>query len=134
VFCKKKFFIYILFLLLSTGCAVKQFKIAQTRHVDYQEIVAKFSDLPDAPFQAQLKNIVVCPVSNDQVQIFYETIISVDDVVLFYEQQMERLGWQLLSQAQVRDQVLIYTKPSQVCTIIISGNLLSIYVSSKKGA
>jgi len=134
VFSLRFFSIYLFCLLCTTGCAGKKPRRVVTPFVDYQEIVAKFADLPDAPFQAQLKNIVICPTNHDQVQIFYTTTMASDELVLLYEQQMERLGWQLLSDTTIHDQVLIYTKPNQVCTIIFSGSSLSVYLSSKKGA
>lgn len=123
-----------IFLLIGlTGC-VQQQKIKPDIYRQHQEVIAKFADLPDAPFQAQLKTIVTSPEYHDQVQVFYTSCMPKIDMMHFYEQQMERLGWQLIAQSDIQDCLLQYSKPEQFCTIVISQDRFSLYFGNKKGA
>lgn len=122
-----------LILFLVAGCGARK-KIISKDFFQHEEIIAKFADLPDAPFQAQLKNVAVSEQAHDELQLFYTIAMPVDDVVAFYQQQMERLGWQLLAESTTKDYLMHYSKPEQICSILISGNSLSIYVCNKKGA
>ena len=122
----------ILFLML-TGCAMQK-KIKPTHYEHYQEIIAKFADLPDAPFQAELESIAISDQSHEQVQIFYTGNLSICDMKDFYQQQMERLGWELFAQSDIQDCILYYTKPEQLCSILIKERFLSIYYCNKRGA
>ncbi len=96
--------------------------------------IAKFSDLPDAPFQATLENVVTSLEYHDQVQMFYSCSMHKVDCIAFYEQQMERLGWNLLGQSDISDAVLLYTKPQRFCTIVIFQNHFALYLGKIKGA
>ena len=122
---------YIFFLLVCAGCGIKK----PIHHENFQdvEILAKYADLPDTPLQVKLQSIVTIPDQYDQVQMFYTTMMPVDELVDFYKQQMERCGWELLAESNARDWLLQYVKPTQVCSILISDNKLTIYVT-KKGA
>ena len=120
-------------LLIVAGCAVhKKSHLSISR--DYQEMIAKFSDLPDAPFQAKLETIICSSTDHNQVQIFYTCPMSRFDLLLFYEQQMERLGWQLYAQSEVQDCLLHYNKPDRICSILLTGDKLIIYLGTIKGA
>ena len=121
------------FLVLLSGCAYHK-KIQPQKSDYYQEIIAKFADLPDAPFQAHVEKVVQSDQNPEQIQIFYTCNMPKVDVIAFYEQQMERLGWELYAQSDAVDSVLHYSKPTVLCTILISGNKFSLYVSTKKGA
>ena len=115
------------------GCGIQK-KIKHPEYLQQQEIIAKYADLPDAPFQAQLKKIATSQEVHEEVQLFYTFTMSVDDLLAFYQQQMERLGWELLAESKAQDYLLHYVKPSQVCTILITDNQLSLYICNKKGA
>lgn len=120
--------IYCLFLLM--GCSLKKKNHQSPILYEHQEIIARCSDLPDTPFQVKLKNIVVAPENYDQMQIFYTTTLCVQDIILYYEQQMERLGWQLLVQSNLQDVFLCYTKPKKFCSILIFDGSFRVYVGS----
>ena len=120
-------------LMMLAGC-ISQKNIKPEKYQEHQEIIAKFADVPDAPFQAKLENIVTSPEHHDQVQMFYSYTLSMLDVIAFYEQQMERLGWELIGQSDIHDCVLCYSKPQQFCSIVIAKDHFSMYVGNKKGA
>jgi len=122
---------YLFFLLLCAGCGIK--KTVHHENFYEKELIAKYADLPDAPFQVKLESIAISPDQYDQIQMFYSTIMPVQELVDFYQQQMERSGWELLAESHVQDRLLQYVKPAQVCSIVISGNKLTVYLC-KKGA
>jgi len=102
--------------------------------LQYEEIIAKHSDLPDMPFQTQLHKISIDNDQIDQLQIFYVTSMFMQDSIRFYQQQMERIGWDILSQSQGQDCLLIYTKPDKICSVLLKDTSIAIYYSDKKGA
>jgi len=127
-------YLYLIVLVIFAGCGVKQMKIKKENdNFQHREIIAKFSDLPDAPFQAQLKDIAINQENHDEIQMFYLIKMPLNDIAIFYEQQMERLGWDLLSESKSKDIVFIYTKPNLVSLILISDDHVSIYLNQKKG-
>ncbi|MBP6869523.1 hypothetical protein KBC04_01440 [Candidatus Babeliales bacterium] len=128
-------YIMIVCIALLTGCGMKQ-QLVKKENIEQQqeEIIARCSDMPDVPFQVQLKNIVVLPEDHNDMQLFYTTTLSQQDFVTFYEQQMERLGWQLSAESKIQDCCLYYTKPQRFCLIVIVGNSFSMYIGTKKGA
>lgn len=129
---KKLLLFCLLIMLVVAGCR-KKISVGNTEKIqEYREIIAKFADLPDAPFQASIDRIAILPENHDQLQIFYRVTMPVDEIVLFYQQQMERLGWQLYAQSTIEDVVLHYTKPEQICSLIIRKNQLSIYIMHKQ--
>ncbi len=121
-------------LLIVAGCGMQK-KVKFKKNIQQQEeIIAKFADLPDTPFQAQLQNIAVSQESHDQLQLFYTVAMQQQDLIVFYQQQMERLGWELLAESNLQDYLMHYSKPGQFCSVLISQNRLSIYICNKKDA
>ncbi|MBV8660966.1 MAG: hypothetical protein JO129_02375 [Candidatus Dependentiae bacterium] len=130
---KKNILCFVLILFAMAGCGNKQ-KIKPTEFLQQQEIIAKCTDLPDAPFQVQLKKIVSSSENCDQFQLFYTFSIPQQDLITFYQQQMERLGWELFAESNLQDYLLHFTKPDQICSILIKDSNLSIYICKKEGA
>ncbi len=131
----KKLLVFIGMFCVVAGCASrKKVAIKSPEVLHQQEMIAKFADIPDAPFQAQLQKIAVSSDVHDQVQLFYTFSMPQEDIITFYQQQMERLGWELLAESTVHDYVMYYSKPAQLCSIILSQNYLKVYVCNKKGA
>jgi predicted phosphoadenosine phosphosulfate sulfurtransferase len=124
---------FAMLLPIISGCGMQK-KIKSTDVLQQQEIIAKFADLPDAPFQVQLQKIAVSSEDHDQLQVFYTVTMPAQELIAFYQQQMERLGWELLAESTTQDWLMHYVKPHQVCSILISQNHLSIYICNKKGA
>lgn len=132
---KKNYGIVGVMALLLAGCGMqKKVSVKSPQALEQQEIIAKFADLPDAPFQVQLQKIAVSPEDHSQLQIFYRYSMPQDDLISFYQQQMERLGWDLLAESTTHDCLMHYSKPSQLCSILIDRHQLSLYVCNKKGA
>lgn len=130
----KKILLYFVFILpVIAGCGISK-KLKLVDFLQQQEIIAKFADLPDAPFQTKLQQISKLDESYDQLQVFYTFTMPRHDLISFYQQQMERLGWELFAESNVQDCLMHYSKPQQLCSILITENNLTIYVCNKKGA
>lgn len=128
------YLISFLLCLLCSGCGVKQQPIIRHEKFQEKEIIAKYAELPDTPFQVVLDSIATIPYESDQIQMFYTTTMKNQELIDFYQQQMERLGWDLLAESHAQDCLLHYVKPTQICSILISQQRLHIYLSNKKGA
>ena len=127
----KKLFICSLFIFLLSGCVWRK-EVSSVRTREHQEVIAKFSDIPDAPFAVNLLNLVIDENNHDQLQLFYTISIPVQDVLVFYEQQMERLGWDMIAQSNLHDNFLIFSKPNKICSLLIINNKLTLYISNRK--
>ncbi len=127
-------YVCICLLMLLQGCAGhKKIKpVAVVLHE--QEVIAKCVDLPDAPFQAHLEKIAMVPEQFNQLQLFYTTSMPMADVILLYQQQMERLGWNCIGQSYVDDCLLCYSKPTQLCSVLIRPHSFVVYLCEKKEA
>ena len=130
---KQKLMYLSLLLSLLAGCGVQK-KVKHSQYLANQEMIAKFADLPDAPFQAQLQKIAGSLDNHDQLQVFYTYTMPRHDLIVFYQQQMERLGWELFAESTMRDSLMHFSKPQQFCSILITQDQLSIYVCHRKGA
>src|SRR3989339_1055221 len=95
---------YFFFLLLCAGCGIK--KTVHHENFYEKELIAKYADLPDAPFQVKLESIAISPDQYDQIQMFYLTMMPAQELVDFYHQQMERCGWELLAESHAQDRLL----------------------------
>lgn len=126
-----RMFVIVSCVIVLGGCGLKKQFHQDAILYEHQEIIARCSDLPDTPFQVQLKKIIVAPENHDQMQIFYTTTLSVQDIIFYYEQQMERLGWQLLAQSKLQDAFLCYGKPEKFCSILIFEGSFRVYVGNK---
>ena len=47
----------------------------------------------------------------------YTTVLSESDLIAFYEQEMERLGWQKMVVLSDFETMLIFSKPDRICSI-----------------
>lgn len=126
-----RFLLFIVCIIMLSGCRNSHKSIKNIITEQYQEVIAKASDLPDAPFQVHLENIAILPDNHDQAQFFYTTSLPRQDLIIYYEQQMERLGWQLSAQLKLHDSFLYYTKPEKFCAITIFEKSFVIYFGNK---
>jgi len=130
---KNKLLCFLFILPIIAGCGMSK-KLKLVDFLQQQEIIAKFADLPDAPFQTKLQKISKLDESHEQLQIFYTFTMPKQDLISFYQQQMERLGWELFAESNAQDCLMHYSKPQQLCSILITESHLSIYVCNKRGA
>ena len=120
----KKVQAIVLFLLpiYFLGCKKAAEKISSKRnnHLNVQEHEARLFDIP----------VPVCAISSFQEQdynpknfvLIYNVDSSSDELVKFYEKQMERFGWKSLSNSHQQESNLLFEKPSKICLISIRSN------------
>ncbi|MDZ4153106.1 hypothetical protein, partial [Methylicorpusculum sp.] len=56
-------------------------------------------------------------VSSGQIFLAYTVALSAPDLTTFYEQEMERLGWQKMVVLPDFETTLIFAKPDRICSI-----------------
>ncbi len=129
-----KIYGWLLVCLVLAGCLKQQPKLKKIdeRALFAREMIAKFSDIPDAPLQVTLESLQVSQ-DQHQMQAVYTMMMTAQDVVNFYEQQMEWLGWEEIAQSTLQDIVVHYRKPGKMCSIVVTGSKLSIYLCTRKG-
>lgn len=57
--------------------------------------------------------------SSEVTQLVYTVRVSYADAISFYEQEMERSGWNMFSSIVSHETLLIFEKPSKICSISI---------------
>ena len=55
--------------------------------------------------------------SSEDVLLGYQTSLAVDQLVHFYDQEMERLGWKLIKLFQTHETVMCYETPYRICIV-----------------
>lgn len=97
----------------------KQRAVAVVQQAKSQE--AKLADIP-VPLQAQpledffdLEQELNCPT----VTLGYATDLSSEDLVQFYQREMDRHGWRCLSDFSGKETLTSYVKPARVCSVSI---------------
>ena len=103
-----------LFLMILSGCKSPSTYKQKKREL-WREHEAKLYDIP-IMLNAQPEQINT-PDDTNQCVLAYTVCNTFDDVQTFYVCQMERLGWQLYSLFDVNERLLIFEKPSKICSV-----------------
>lgn len=114
---KRHFLLVLLFFLASCSKQLKKREV-----LELQTSVARFSQIPDAPVYATVKKVVRSEKNPDDAQVFYncQGLTGLQDIKLFYIEEMERSGWQLDLEYEGHEVLLEFSKPSgMVCHISI---------------
>lgn len=48
----------------------------------------------------------------------YRSPLSLSEIVLFYEKEMERLGWRCIKKFQAHESILLFETPLRICVIV----------------
>ncbi|MFC1842099.1 hypothetical protein ACFLYU_00365 [Candidatus Dependentiae bacterium] len=101
---------------------------------DFSEFVrqkeAKLSDIPiplnSEPLReyfytllAQENNRIVQAAQTAQTVLGYTNAMNMSNIIMFYTQEMERLGWQSVASFDGFEKLLIFKKPFRFCSISI---------------
>lgn len=118
--------------IVCAGCTLHK----ANREQEFLEktLLAKYSDIPDAPFHTVLQTVIAEENRPGQVQITYTTTMSQSQVIDFYEQEMERLGWNFIGKSLAKDVLLQYSKPDVFCSILLQQKKITVFVVQRKGA
>ena len=88
-------------------------KVISTHHL-LQE--ARLMDIP-VPLGVEPKPELAGDATVDQLVLGYVTELDMATLVVFYQREMERLGWQQLSYVAGVEQLLVFSKPGKLCAI-----------------
>lgn len=83
------------------------------------ECEARLADIA-IPFGAQLLNQYANYTHpQHQTVLGYASTMSMDDVVAFYTEQMETLGWRCMGHIAGYEQLLLFERPGRLCNVVI---------------
>lgn len=120
------------FVLLSFSACQKRVAIKKTdRNSSYelQESIARLNDIPDLPLQARVQNVMPSQQNSEDMQIICDAgLLGWDDVQNYYEQEMERFGWDLQALYRSdRESLIVFRKASgSLCIISLKDKQLVI--------
>ncbi len=91
---------------------------------------AKLFDIT-VPLNAKLYNRARFENSS-QITVGFTTNLSEEELLLFYREEMERLGWQEVTSFTANQELLLlFDKPHKTCSILIQVPQVKIYCSFK---
>jgi hypothetical protein len=103
----------VIFLTFLCGCKSPSYH--QKKYNAWSEQEARLYDIP-VLINSQPVNVV----SDDETKpsgFSYCAGTSLEDAVIFYEHEMERLGWQLFSKFDAEEVLLVFEKPTKISAI-----------------
>lgn len=108
------------FVLLVSSCSYKApFKQQSVEKISLQESIARLSSIPDVPLGVQVKNIIKLENDPDSLQVFcYYGSMKAKDLKIFYNEEMERIGWRLIAEYDGAEILLNFEKPSGIICVI----------------
>ncbi len=141
-----------LLLLLLGSCSKNNHVISQQSKKNWQ---TKNNRLPIDVVQQQEAMLVDIPIplyderlpaydpdadsKNNTIMLGYKTSLTVDNVIEFYTQQMERLGWNHVKLFKGSESLLQFESPDRLCTISVrprlkrsSGTNIFIFIGAKE--
>jgi hypothetical protein len=89
------------------------------KELDVREHEARLVDIP-IPVQADSLGYheqQLTDGSSDSLVLAYRVHLKQSDICSFFEIEMERLGWDMLADAHNVESLLMFVKPTKVCTI-----------------
>lgn len=89
---------------------------------DQTHIEAKLHDVPVLVNAELMQNISQTASLSESTIISYESKIHLDDAFLFYQEQMERLGWKQTAAFKGAESLLNFEKPQKYCSISLRPN------------
>lgn len=109
-------------ILFFAGCT-KQRKVVNTAQLwDQMHIEARLYDVPVLINAALMQNISTTAQTSGSTIISYESTIPLNDAILFYQEQMERLGWKQTATFCGAESLLNFEKPRKYCSISLRPN------------
>ena len=113
----------LVFLLSSCGEQSKKKSPRKKHQDDLQFQEAKLSDIPVLLGAKRLENEGEVDIKSGQNVLMFSSKFPQKEIVDFYEQEMERMGWQQLGSFSGKENILIFEKPYSVATVLVRENL-----------
>jgi len=88
--------------------------------LELEQIEAKLADIP-LPLKTLLEpqQVSFSAIDGTAVMRIYQVRLTADEVVLFYQQEMERMGWRQLSFFVGQESLLVFERPTRSCVVSI---------------
>lgn len=122
-------FFLVFLLLILNGCKKREVKVSSSHTLEFQEKLARITEIPDAPMGYKVCYIVtgVDNVSDFQIQYkpIKKSVYNILDLKKTYVADMEILGWQSVGVFQAEKEkgdelILLFKRPSgRMCQIHI---------------
>lgn len=115
--------VLVLFLASCGGSKINRYAEKKLRSIstDIDVIRQQEAKLSDIPIPISSQPIPEYCVQNmsvpHQVMLGYECTLGADELVKFFNQEMERYGWRYISQFSGQERLMHYEKPNRVCAI-----------------
>ena len=129
------------FQLLTIFCVILLLPACSTRHEqganmqwDRTHIEAKLHDVPVLVDAEVMQNISQTASLGESTIIKYESNIHLNDAFLFYQEQMEQLGWKQTAAFKGEEPLLNFEKPQKYCSISLRSHkklICIIYIGQK---
>lgn len=107
-----------------SSCRYKLISDKKNQNVLLQESIARLACIPDVPLGVQVQSVIKAEQDPDSVQLFCRYgAVAQKYLKSFYIEEMERIGWKLLSEHDGEEVLLLFEKPSgAVCSVSIRDN------------
>ena len=110
-------------ILVCLGMLPACYKRAQkqlTQHYDEQPALRNEAHLTDVPLPVQVTPRVLSGSTTQATGLTFVSNFQLDDLIKFYQFEMERLGWKEVHAFSVPPEVLlIFEKPEKFCTLSV---------------
>jgi hypothetical protein len=125
---KRGVLFFILFII--SGCALRNKQVAGHNkdqsdaagvwRSELERIEAKLADVP-LPLKTLLEpqQVSFSAVDATATMRIYQARLTADELVLFYQQEMERMGWKQLLFFVGQESLLVFERPTRSCVISI---------------
>lgn len=103
--------------------------------LEFERLEAKLVDIP-LPLKTLLEpqQIAFSAIDATAVMRVYKARLTVDEIVLFYQQEMERMGWRQELFFAGQDSLLVFERPTRSCVVSIRPGKQSVELMIVTGA
>lgn len=99
-------------------------KKAQNDDYDVRQQEARLIDIP-IPIHADSLGFheqQLTDGNSDSLILAYRVHLKQQDILSFFEIEMERFGWNMIANVQDVESLLVFVKPTKVCTVSLRNN------------
>lgn len=126
-------YVFLLALCVLSSCGgPKNYSLARKSHDDWVAQEAKLFDVP-VLIDARPEKLTQLEEAEEVASVSYTAHISLTEAIDFYEQEMERYGWNLWHSLISQEALLVFEKPSKICTVSLRPykNQIKVVIYSK---
>lgn len=110
----------LVFILVLPACYKKITKVASKNYYEEQPLLTSQAHLADIPLPIQAKVHTLTGSTPESTGLVFSSTFTLQDLIKFYQFEMERLGWKELHLFSVTSEILlVFEKPQKMCTVSI---------------